>query len=108
MHVVRAMIVIGVWLAAICGAGMGAFTLVTGLAGSTGAPQQAAVAGIACAFAILPYCFARAITEMLRSLAETAEADRQRNERKASETTRIVTPEPEKSRAYNYERQGIR
>lgn len=45
---------------AIAGAIVGGLILVVGVAGSTGAPQEAAAAAIAVAFGVLPYCLARA------------------------------------------------
>jgi hypothetical protein len=44
---------------AVAGALLGGAILVIGLTFSNGAPQEAAVAGIAVAFAVLPYCLAR-------------------------------------------------
>lgn len=46
---------------AIAGALLGAAILLGGLLLSNGAPQEAAVAGIAVACAIIPYCVARAV-----------------------------------------------
>ena len=60
-------IIIVVWIIAILGVGAGVLILVGGFATASGAPQEAVVAALACACAILPYCFARAVTELVRS-----------------------------------------
>jgi hypothetical protein len=39
---------------------------VGGVASANGAPQEAAVAAIACLIAIAPYCMARAVDELTR------------------------------------------
>lgn len=44
----------------IIGALLGAVVLVIGVAGASGAPQEAAAAAIAVALAVIPYCLARA------------------------------------------------
>lgn len=49
------------WVVTALGAGLGALTLLATLAMSTGAPQQAAGAAIALAFAVIPYVFTRAL-----------------------------------------------
>ena len=54
------------WSLTIVGSILGALTIAVGVAGATGAPQQAAVAAIGIAFAVIPYCLARAVSEMKR------------------------------------------
>ncbi|MBM3419278.1 MAG: hypothetical protein FJY17_10220 [Bacteroidetes bacterium] len=46
------------------GSGLGILTLIGTLLGASSAPQQAAGAALAVAFAVIPYCAARAISEM--------------------------------------------
>lgn len=58
-------IAILLWLGTIGGVFLGTFILVTGLVSATGAPQEAVVCCLALACAILPYCFARAVTEII-------------------------------------------
>lgn len=53
-----------VWLLPIFGVAFGLLILVGGIASATGAPQEAVIISLALACAILPYCFARAITEI--------------------------------------------
>jgi hypothetical protein len=52
------------WALTMLGSVVGGFILLLGLVSSTGAPQQAAVAAIAVAFVVLPYCCARALSEL--------------------------------------------
>ena len=52
-----------VWVCALIGSILGGLTLLS-VAVQTGAPQQAAVAAIAVALAVIPYCFARAIEKI--------------------------------------------
>ena len=54
------------WSLTIVGSILGALTIAVGVAGATGAPQQAAAAAIGIAFAVIPYCLARAVSEMKR------------------------------------------
>lgn len=54
------------WVVAIIGAFLAGGELLLGVMGATSAPQQAAAAGIACALAVIPYVFARAIDELNR------------------------------------------
>ncbi|MBK7096740.1 MAG: hypothetical protein IPH57_17375 [Saprospiraceae bacterium] len=58
------------WIFTIIGAILGIVILFATLFDSTGAPQQAAGAAIAVAFAVIPYCIARAISE-LQSVKDT-------------------------------------
>lgn len=52
------------WVLTILGAVIGAIILFLGLATATGAPQQAAAAAAAVAFVVIPYCLARAVSEL--------------------------------------------
>jgi hypothetical protein len=53
-----------VWVVTLLGSVLGAFVAVTGIAGANGSPQQSAAAAIGLAFAVIPYCFARAVSEL--------------------------------------------
>lgn len=50
-----------VWLLPLLGSFAAGIDLVNGLTVATGAPQQAAAAGIALALVVIPYCLARAV-----------------------------------------------
>ncbi|MCU1290061.1 MAG: hypothetical protein JWN60_2290 [Acidobacteria bacterium] len=52
------------WMGVIAGVVIGGFILIGGMSMATTAPQEAVVISLALACAILPYCFARAFTEM--------------------------------------------
>ena len=52
------------WIITLIGSGLGILTLIGTLMGASSAPQQAAGAAIAVAFAVIPYCAARAISEI--------------------------------------------
>jgi hypothetical protein len=52
------------WFLSLLGAVIGLFVLFVGLNGANGAPQEAATAGMALAFAVIPYCIARAVSEL--------------------------------------------
>ncbi len=52
------------WIITIIGSGLGLLILIATLMGASGAPQEAAGAAIAVAFAVIPYCVARAVSEM--------------------------------------------
>jgi hypothetical protein len=54
------------WVLTILGSLIGGGFLVAALDGDNSAPQQAAGAGIAIAFGVLPYVCARAVDEMRR------------------------------------------
>lgn len=54
------------WVLVMVGALIGSLFLMSGLLFSSGAPQEAAAAAMACAFVVIPYCFARAISEIGR------------------------------------------
>jgi hypothetical protein len=49
------------WLLTIIGCVAGLFVLFFTLVGASGAPQEAAGAAIAIAFAVIPYCLARSV-----------------------------------------------
>jgi hypothetical protein len=63
---------------AIAGSILGGLILVGGLIVSNGAPQEAAVAAIAVAFGVLPYCLARAAYGMSSIDAMTALQEQQK------------------------------
>ena len=52
------------WGLTIVGSILGAFAIAIGITGATGAPQEAAAAAIGIALAVIPYCLARAVSEM--------------------------------------------
>ena len=53
------------WFIAILGALFGGAVVVAEVWGATGPPQQAAAATIGLALAVIPYCIARAASELL-------------------------------------------
>lgn len=55
------------WVVTVICSLLGALTAIFGIASANGAPQEAAVAAIAIAFAVIPYCLARAVSELGRS-----------------------------------------
>jgi hypothetical protein len=59
------------WIAVIVGCGLGFFTLLKVLFLADSAPQQAAGAGIALAYSIIPYCLIRAVQELQKSDEKT-------------------------------------
>jgi uncharacterized membrane protein YvbJ len=54
-----------VWIIPILGAGAGGLVLVAGMTTAGSAPQEAVVCALACAIAIIPYVFARAVSEII-------------------------------------------
>jgi hypothetical protein len=78
---------IGLWILVMLGVVIGAFQFMIGIALATSAPQQAAQAAMALAWAVLPYVFVRAIDgivrnersaemrDLLRRLADAADAN---------------------------------
>lgn len=52
------------WIVTLISSSFGALALLVSLASAKGAPQEAAGAAIACAMAIIPYVFTRAIEAM--------------------------------------------
>ena len=53
-----------VWVIALISSILGCLAFVGGVVSATGAPQEAAAAGIALCLAVIPYVFARAISEL--------------------------------------------
>jgi len=70
-------VIIFVWIVVLVGAFAAVVDFFTALSNATGAPQQAAGAAMALAWVVIPYCAARAITEIAAhssrktSMAET-------------------------------------
>lgn len=58
------------WVLTAIGSVLGVLTVVFGVMGAKGAPQEAAAAAIGIAFAVLPYCLARAASEISQMNAE--------------------------------------
>lgn len=54
----------GFWYLTIAGSVLGAFVVITGVASASGAPQEAAAAAIGLSLAVIPYCLARAASEI--------------------------------------------
>jgi hypothetical protein len=52
------------WVISILGSALGVLTLISTLKSATGAPQEAAGAAMAISFAVIPYCVARAVSEI--------------------------------------------
>ena len=52
------------WILVIIGSILGGLAFFIGLSAANSAPQEAAAAAIAVAFAVIPYCLARAVSEM--------------------------------------------
>ncbi len=52
------------WILVIIGSILGALTAFIGIAAAQGAPQEASAAAMGVAFAVIPYCLARAVSEM--------------------------------------------
>ena len=52
------------WILTIVGSILGAFAAIIGITAATGAPQEASAAAIGVALAVIPYCLARAVSEM--------------------------------------------
>jgi hypothetical protein len=56
------------WMLTLLGCLIGGWILSGAVLSSQGAAQQAAAAAISVAFGVLPYCFARALSELLVAL----------------------------------------
>jgi uncharacterized membrane protein YvbJ len=56
------------WIGCVFGCFIGAFILISGMYSAQSAPQEAVVCALACACAIVPYCLARAVTELTSGL----------------------------------------
>ena len=52
------------WIIAATGSVLGALMAIIGVAGANGAPQEAAATAMGIALAVIPYCLARAVSEM--------------------------------------------
>lgn len=52
------------WALTIIGSLLGGLTTLVGVVAAKGAPQEAAAAAIGVAFAVIPYCLARAASEI--------------------------------------------
>jgi hypothetical protein len=52
------------WVLTIIGSAIGALVAFAGVLGANGAPQEAAASAMGVAFAVIPYCLARAVSEM--------------------------------------------
>ena len=52
------------WAMTLLGCLMGVAIIILGFASAQGAPQEAVVAALGIACAVIPYCFARAVTEL--------------------------------------------
>lgn len=52
------------WRGVLFGGWFGFVCFIIGVAISNGAPQECAAAGIGLAFAVIPYCLARAVSEL--------------------------------------------
>jgi hypothetical protein len=58
------------WIVTILCVSIGAATTVDGLSHATSAPQQAAAAAMGITWAVIPYCFTRAVSEIFREIRE--------------------------------------
>lgn len=54
------------WILTIIGCFIGGLVLVVGWIAATGAPQEAAAGALAVGCAVIPYCLARAVSEISR------------------------------------------
>ena len=63
-------IMIFAWIWALLGSLAGCAVLVSGWSSAESSPQEAAVAGMALAIAVLPYCFARVLSGIQASLRD--------------------------------------
>jgi purine-cytosine permease-like protein len=52
------------WILVVLSSGYAVFQTIFGLRLATSAPQEAAVAAMGVAFAVIPYCLARAVSEL--------------------------------------------
>jgi magnesium-transporting ATPase (P-type) len=55
------------WVLTIIGSVIGGLIVLGGVLGASGAPQEAAAAAIGVACAVIPYCLARAVSEIGKS-----------------------------------------
>lgn len=95
------------WALAVCGSILGGIVSVAGVLAAKGAPQEAAAAAIGVACAVIPYCLARAVSEISHStipaslvatIAENVIAIRKNTSQVSSEVTeRRINPEQSSS-----------
>ena len=52
------------WILTVLGSLIGGLTLLVGLLAAQSSPQEASVSAMAIAFAVIPYCLARAVSEL--------------------------------------------
>ncbi len=55
------------WLVTIIGSIVGGMVVYVGVGAAKGAPQEAAAAAVGLAMAVIPYCLARAVSEIGKS-----------------------------------------
>lgn len=55
------------WVVTLVGSSLGALAFIVGVPGAESAPQEASAAAIAIGLAAIPYCFARAVSELFES-----------------------------------------
>lgn len=63
---------VSLWALTIIGSVLGGLVSVVGVLAATGAPQEAAAAAIGVACAVIPYCLARAVSEISDSSTSAA------------------------------------
>lgn len=51
------------WIITAVSSVLGALTAIVGISAANGAPQEAAAAAMGVAFAVIPYCLAKAVSE---------------------------------------------
>lgn len=51
------------WIITAMSSVLGALTAIVGISAANGAPQEAAAAAMGVAFAVIPYCLAKAVSE---------------------------------------------
>src|SRR5215813_9847962 len=84
------------WAVTILSVCVGASTMLSGLANANGSPQQAAAAAVGVAFAVIPYCFTRALSEINREVRadKTQQSPGVRPEREEVELSAPVQSTP--------------
>jgi hypothetical protein len=88
-------LIILAWVGVILGCVAAVFVGVTGMAAANGAPQEAVVLCLALALAVIPYCGARALTEICHVSDDDKPAP--------SEPPEAASPEAKPKSGYNYE-----
>lgn len=63
-----ATIIKGAWVLTFLGACLAVYILTIGFSNAASAPQEAVVVALACAVVIVPYCAARALTEIFKNV----------------------------------------